>query len=269
MSGWFTRTRFRHATKKMVRNNSPLYHNMYKELVRADRDKIKESLLSKKRGMDAIQLPFVLPKGPQDDIVYIVYDTFYCEIPSDGVETASDGNVVRKYSKWLKGTKMVHKDGLTEELKTALYASQTAVQHPDTVSAMNHFLIENKFVLEGHLLWKSDYTTVTDGKKNLLPDKTRDFLTLVYHRAIPSPSGIVVDNNLFILMNAQCDTTSSLQITAKPSAEITALLNEAIKGTDTNISRIPVDKSLYSMVTVMLKPDYNNSYGGNNKHEIQ
>jgi len=274
MSSWFSRARFRRSAKKLVRSNTTPYHKVYRDLVRADRDKVKEAALSRRRGMDAVPLPFVTPKGHQDDVVYIIYETFYCEIPvSDerGSSPKGDGNAVRTYSEWLNNNRRVHGAGVSKELLSALRSSKAAVQHPDTLAALNHFLLENKFVLEGHLLWIADDTTVTDteGAVNLLPDKTRDFLTLVYHRTVPpDSSGITMDSNIFTLMSAQGDTTSAMQITETPSQEIVSLLNEAIKGTDTNIVRpLPTDKSLYAMVTVILSHDFNHI--GGNKQEIQ
>ena len=277
MSSWLSRARFRHSAKKLVRSNTTPYHNVYRDLVRADRDKVKEAALSRRRGMDAVPLPFVMPKGPQDDVLYIIYETFYCEIAVSDEEAPppppkrgpGDGNAIRAYSEWLNNNKRVHGTGVSGELLSALRSSKAAVQHPDTLAALNHFLSENKFVLEGHLLWTAADTTVTEGAVNLLPDKTSDFLTLVYHRTVPpDASGITVDNNIFTLMSAQGDTTSAMQITKTPSREIVSLINEAIKGTDTNIVRpLPTDKSLYAMVTVILSHDFNNI--GGNKQEIR
>ena len=222
--------------------------------------------------MDAISLPFVMPKGPQDDVVYIIYETFYCYIPlsDEGPSKigGGDGNAVRAYSEWLNNNKRIRGTGLSSELLSALKSSKAVVQHPDTMAALNHFLSESKFVLERHLLWTGDDTTVTDmPMMNLLPDKTRDFLTLVYHRTVPpDASGITMDANIFTLMSAQGDTTTALQITKIPSQEIVSLINQAIKGIDTNILRpLPTDKSLYAMVTVILSHNFDNI--GGNKQE--
>ncbi len=271
MSSWLSRVKFRRNAKKLVRSNNTPYYKIYRNIVRNDRNKVKEDALMRRRGMDAVSLPFVMPKGPQDDVVYIIYETFYCEIPvsDEGSSSKGDSNAVRAYSEWLNNNKRVHGTGVSSELLSVLRSSKAAVQHPDTLTALNHFLSENKFVLEGHLLWSADDTTVTEGMMNLLPDKTRDFLTLVYHRTVPpDASGIAVDTNIFTLMSAQGDTTSALQITESPSQEIVSLISEAIKGTDTNIVRpLPTDKSLYAMVTVILSHDFNNI--GGNKQEIQ
>ena len=265
-SSWLAKAKFKYNTRRLIKANArvaQVHHNMaYKGLVRVDRDAKKEAMMMRRRIMDTHSMPFVLPRGPQDECLYVVYQDFYCILPAP--EEPENVNAVRAYSEWLTtATKGEHGETLRELLKDPLKGNQTAVAQLDTVCALNSFLLNHKFALEGYLFWSSSDNHesnlgVTGGPTDNLPAKSRSYLTLVYHRANHYERGIEIDPNLFALMEAQNDSTTNMQISSNQiPQDLRRLISEALKGIDTNITRqVPTDKALYASVTCLLKPDY-------------
>ena len=110
-------------------------------LVRADKNKIKESLMQQKRTTDVNPLPFVFPTGPQNQRRYITHHKLYCIFPpcnTNHVKSLENEKVVKRYGQWL--TEIKGDDSIRVKFNQALQQKDTRVVHSTSVTAFNHFL---------------------------------------------------------------------------------------------------------------------------------
>jgi len=210
-------------------------------LVRADKNKIKESLMQQKRTTDVIPLPFVFPTGPQNQRRYIIHDKFYCIFPpcnTNHVKSLENEEVVKRYGQWL--TQIKGDDSILVKFNQALQQKDTRVVHSTSVTAFNHFFVSNKFVLGGYVL---NETTAT----------------LVYHRTLPVDShGIHINPNIFCLTESEGDRTTAAEVYNVWKGESPSSISAAIQsgGCTTNITDIPLDKTMYGIVTCDIKTKF-------------
>ncbi|KAK3786576.1 hypothetical protein RRG08_036681 [Elysia crispata] len=245
---WLARLRYKKRLKSL---NKPFGKNAYKldtSLTRAGKNKQLEALLVKKRKtIDCVGYPFVLPKGPQGTKRIVLYDTYYCIFPPPAEiisttafidNTNNQESILMSYSSWLK---KIRDPPLHANLTGTLKREDKVIVQRDTVVALNNFLITNKFVYGGHVLSADD----DDGDPKV---------TLIYYRSQPMcETGIVLDPNLFFLRESQEDTTTSCHVSDQWVGEIVSSLELAKKGVDTDImTGVPLDKVLYATVTTSL-----------------
>ena len=268
-SSWLAKAKYRYKLRQLVKPNArapkhQLDRNMYKDLVRADREENRKARMQQKRTLDILNMPFELPRGPQDSRVYVLYEDFYCILPINPDESSTSkrgGEAVRAYSEWLTAaTKGEHSEELQKLLTDPLKMNQTAVEQSDTLHALNNYLLNNKFQQEGWVLSSNlnSYTTTATESSDNLCMKSKNYLTVIYHRAYYDDAGMEIDPNIFTLMEAQHDFTTNMQIfSGYLPSDLKRLIAGALKGLDTNIMKsVPTDKALYASVTCLLKPDY-------------
>lgn len=215
-------------------------------LVRADQNLAMETINNScnKQCIDVCILPFAFPRGPQSLRRYFLYNNFYCVFPTENkTSTATpvmQDQILKKYSNWLSRSQSEH--ALPEELLVALKRENKTFVHPDVAAALNHFYVTHKFICQGYVLSSTDYNEKTT-------------VTLVYHRTQPVPKngGILIDPNIFCLMDTLGDITTHSQINNEWCGDIAREFSVAQIGVDTNIQSVPTDKTLYATFTCILK----------------
>lgn len=220
-------------------------------LVRADKNLAFEAVeggdTCTKRTTDICTYPFVLSQRvSQSHRRYILYNTFYCIFPPSEEKTvapAFQDDILRAYGAWLAKVKSEY--GLPAEMLEAMKKENKTLVHEDAAAALNHFFVSNKFVCGGYVISSGD-----DGE-----DTT---ITLVYHRTQPVPKdgGILVDPNIFCLLESIRDITTHSQINNEWRGTIAKEISMTQLGVDTNITSVPLDKTLYGTVTCALKTSF-------------
>lgn len=237
-SGWLARLRYNRRIKRLNRPLGSSESSIDANLIRAGKIKHKEAAIRKMT--DVRRYPFSFPTtGSQGHKRYVLYDSFYCIFPStvSGVES----DILMTYTSWLSRTKTEYP--LPNSVSEYLAREGRAIVHVDTVHAMNHFLIANKFSFGGHVLNADE-----DGYVSV---------SLIYYRTQPvSTEGIIVDPNLFFLKEAQKDSTTSCRISDQWSGDVADAVASAQVGVDTDIEHVPLDKCLYVAVTAYLKAGF-------------
>lgn len=241
-SRWLARMRYNRCTKRLHKG---FRHRLgaAANLVRADKNEALDKMMKRKKTTDVCNLPFVFPHGPQSHLKYIVYDKYYCVFPIPQINKPSgandEGDVVRAYSAWLNRVKVEHP--LLESLLEKLKKENKTFVYPAAMAALNHFFITNKFVVGGFFL--------------SITDDNGPSATLVYYRTQPvsADTGIQIDSNLFCLLESLGDDITVAEINNNWCGDIAKSVSAAQKGADTDISFVPLDKTMYATVTGPLK----------------
>lgn len=211
------------------------------KLVRADKNLAMLNLNNNKKTLDVCLLPFLFSFGAHRR--YVICNNFYLVFPpeDDTSPTVSQDQILREYGAWLVKVKSEH--DLPTGVVSILKKENRTFVHPDTMAALNHFFITNKFVCEGYVLSMSD-------------DGEYPSITQVYHRTQPIPKDdqILINPNLFNLMESSGDITTYAQIHNEWCGSVVAkIVSMAQLGVDTDIQSVPLDKALYAVVTSALK----------------
>lgn len=238
--------RYNRRTKRLQKG---LEVNDACRLVRADKKigfDTSENAAYTKRTTDVCMYPFTLSQPlSQSQRRYVIYDTFYCIFPppEDGTRPTSQDDILRAYGTWLAKAKTEH--ALPPEMLEAIKRKNKALTHEESAAVLNHFFVSNKFVCGGYMI------SSTDGGENTA-------ITLIYHRTQPvlRDGGILVDPNIFCLLESVRDITTHSHIINEWCGTIAKEVSMAQWGVDTNISGIPLDKTLYGTVTCALKTTF-------------
>ena len=241
-SRWLARLRYKRRVKRLNKPFGAGITRVDANLIRADKNKPLEERLIKKKTTDIFGYPFVLPSGPQGHRRYALYDTFYCVFPShEGPPTGGgyEEGILMAYSAWMNRSKTDHP--LPTSLLETLGREDKSIVQEDTVTVLNHFFIFNKFAYGGYVISADE----DDG------DPT---VTMIYYRSQPLEStGLMVDPNLFLLKESQKDTTTACQISDQWIGKIVDAVAVDQRVVDTDITNVPLNKTLYATVTALLK----------------
>lgn len=251
---------------------------IYKGLVRVDDDKDKENVLKSKSVTDLNLFPFTLPRNKNNGRVYIIYQGYYCTFPhptrcGDDVLPEFKVNkphtsVVQDFTEWSITTKTEYEGGITEDVQGKLDQQQLEIEHPESFSGLNYFFLKHKFHKEGYVIWSSSEDQINMGghpqpsshhkERNLFPDNSRRYITTVYGCSVlDERKGLVVDPNLFTLLESRKDDTTDVQISPIVSPELKKIIGGAQYGVDTNLTKdLPTDRILFAAVTCILKPRF-------------
>lgn len=245
-SRWIARMRYSRRTKRLQKG----FVNDACRLIRADKNLAFEaaSASGNKKTTDVCTFPFQLSRQSSlSHRRYVLYNSFYCIFPPEektpGDNTMTPDEVLRAYGGWLAKAKTEHT--LPADVLEAIKRDNKTFVYQDAAAVLNHFFVCNKFVWGGYVLSSGD-----DGE-----DTT---ITLVYYRtqAISKDGGIVVDPNIFCLMESIGDITTNSEINNEWCGTIAKEVSMAQLGVDTNISSVPLDKTLYGTVTCALKTTF-------------
>lgn len=237
-SRWLARMRYNRRTKRLQKGFDV---NDACRLVRADKNLASEAATaaSTKKTTDVCTYPLVI--GQQAPVRYILYDTFYCIFPPSE-ETPTSHCILRAFGSWLAKAKTEH--GLPADMLEAIKRENKALVHQDAAAVLNHFFVSNKFACGGYMLSSRGEVTA---------------VTLIYHRTQPvvRDGGILVDPNIFCLLESIGDITTHAVINNEWCGNpIAKEISMAQLGVDTNISSVPLDKTLYGTVTCALETSF-------------
>lgn len=242
---WLARMRYK---KRLKRLQKGFVTNDACRLRRADKClAFEDTNTSLKKTTDVCTYPFVLSQMQSQSFRrYVLYNDCYCIFPSSNApETPNveQDQVLRTYGAWLSNAKTEH--AIPTEVLEAIKRENKVFVHRDVTTVFNHFFVANKFVYGGYVLSLGD----DDGETTL---------TLVYYRTQPVPKdgGIVIDPNIFFFIESIRDMTTFFQINNQWCGTITKEVSMAQSGVDTNISCVPLDKTLYGTVTCALKTTF-------------
>lgn len=238
-SRWLAHMRYNRRTKRIQQGGFRPYGSSTDCLVRADKNKALEEMINRRKTTDVCWLPFVFPSGAQGHRQFVIYENFYCILPPPLQQEEEEGAAIRAYSAWLNKAKSEHP--LPEGMMEKLRKDNKTVEQTDVLTAMHHFFVSNKF---------------TPGGFVLSADEEEPTVTLVYYRTQPIPDGVLVNPYLFSLLDSQSDTHTHTQINNEWCGEIIKMVAAAQRGADTDITHIPLDKTLYATVTSTLKPSF-------------
>lgn len=250
--------------------------SIYKGLVRVDEDKDKENMMKSKSVTDLKLLPFKLPRNKNNGKVYLIYKGYYCtfahpttcgdDVLPEFKVNKPHTSVVQDFTEWSITTKTEYEGGITEDVRSKLDQQQLEIEHPESLAGLNYFFLFNKFIKEGHVIWSSSEDQIHMGcypqhsshhkEPNLFPDNCRKYLTTLYGcTVLDERRGLVIDPNLFTLLESIKDDTTDVYISETVSPELKKIIGGAQYGVDTNLTKdLPTDRTLFAAVTCILRP---------------
>lgn len=231
MNRWLARMRYRWCTKRLQKG----FGISKNTLVRAVKNRINDA----QKKADICLYPFVLSQQDSHQR-HVLYNAFYCVFPKDK-ETGSRDDILREYGGWLSKVKSEYT--LPESALNALKRENKVMVHIETALALNHFFLFYKFVYGGYMLSGGEDDTT---------------ITLIYYRTQPLPKngGIIINPNLFYLLESIGDITSYSQIHNTWCVKVFKDISMLQLGVNTDISSIPFDKALYGTATYALKTSF-------------